>query len=246
MQVPTSASRAAAFPSHLHCHLLPVQGEPEGNPELFPITPGSPPWGPAKHQRRKEANIHTLILNSCQATEQILRFVTPMNQHRALKTKLWQVLDSAEILPLTELGPEWLSVPGLATAVSLSILPAPLQMPPDGLSRIFCGWINENSGPQGAKCTQRPMGAAAVMAELSTRVSQPEPQQNFLCQTRKMKFCLSSAVPSSLPRMVCALRTNDCVMNGWGEPFLPSFSNANVTGWPCCWISWVPVWKNGV
>lgn len=85
MQAPTPAFRATAFPSHLLCHLLPVQGEPEGKPELFPTALGSPPRGTANQERRKEASIHTLIPSSWQATEEILRFVTPENQRRALK-----------------------------------------------------------------------------------------------------------------------------------------------------------------
>lgn len=209
MQVPTSAFRFAAFPSPLHCHLFPVQGEPEGNPELFPTTLGSPPWGTAKQQRGKEAKIHTLIPNSCQATEETLRVFTPVKNQstKSPQRKLWQVLDSAEILPLTELGPELLSVPGLAPAVSLSTLPAPLQMPPDGLSRIFCGWICENWVPWGAKCTKRLIGAAPAVAELSTRVGHSLRSAQLCVREGKWSSVhLLIILPSSLSRRVCALK----------------------------------------
>lgn len=83
--------------------------------------------------------------------------------------------------------------------------------PPVGLSRISCDCINDNSEPQGAKCTQRLTGAAATTAGLSKRVwCNPSLSRTFHVNKEsglQSLFCC----PSSLPRMACALRRNEIV-----------------------------------
>lgn len=196
MQVLTSAFRVVAFPSQLHCHLLLVQGEPEGNPEIFPTTLGSPPWGTAKQQRRKEDNINTLIPNSCQATEESLRFFTLVNQCRALKAlrgscdRSWTLLKSFQWLSWDQncsLSLGWsqlflwahcqllckclqMGYPEFSVAELMRIEDLGVQnVPRDRLEQWWLSWAQ---------------ACITVWA-----------QQNFLCQTRKVEFCFSSAVP---------------------------------------------------
>lgn len=130
-----------------------------------------------------------------------------MNQHRALKTPRgscdgsWTLLKSFHQLSWDQNGSLSLGWPQLFLWV---------QIPPDGLSRIFCGWINEDSGPRGAKRTQRPIEQQQWWLSWAQECHSLSLSRAFCARQRK-KWILFFCCPSSLSRMVFALRTNEIV-----------------------------------
>jgi len=173
VQVPTPAFRVNACSSHLNCHLLPAQGEPKGNPELQSPAHHHGALLSKKEERRKEGSIYALTPNSCQAMEEIWRFGTLVNQQRTLKALGGSKGTSWTLLKPFH-WPNWdqnfTLCPQAGRSCFSEHTASSSENASSWLSRISYDCINENSGPQGAKCTQKLIGVAATAAGLSKRV----------------------------------------------------------------------------